>query len=298
MFKATAQGTLKFRAEHSAMKFVEIGTSQLLASRIGLGTFRLNNAEDPIQLVQDSLNTGYNVFDTAPHFASGKCESLLGIGLKQSLKPRDEYIVVNKVGFVPANTPTFPDMYEMYCLHPNFIEYQITQSLKNMQLEAFDLYLLNNPERIVHAKDKGYTMEKCYDEIQRAFEHLKLEQNRGRIGQFGLASNTMALEQTPDHLKFDRILNLGQPSVVEYPLNIFEPDAIIGDQISLSTKCINSDVYQLTQRPLLAITPVGVHRLTNSNVGQTIDEINGATQKLFTSVMDLEYIIGAKSNLL
>ena len=303
MSRATRQATSRFRTEHPAMKFVTMGKTDLLVSQLGLGTFRLNNSQNPTKLVGDALDLGYNVFDTAPHFGKGQCELLLGQGLKtkQGIK-REEFVIVNKVGFVPPNTPKFPDMYEInrvkYCLHPSYIEHQLTQSLKTLNVDAIDVYLLNNPERIVHAQDKGYTMDRCYDEIQRAFEHLKLEVERGRIGHFGLASNTMALTQTPDHLKLERLLPMGGVEVVEYPLNIFEPDAFQGGEQSLMSKCQLNGLYQISQRPLLAITPVGVLQLTNSNLELEIEQLNVSTQKLFFTITDLEYMIGAKSIIL
>ena len=296
---ATVEGTLRFSNNRPRMKFSRVPRSGLYASRIGIGTFRLHKAKEPSKLISDALDTGYNVFDTAPNFAKGECELLLGMGLKSSRNiQRDEYILLNKVGFVPPNTPKFPDMYEInrvkYCLHPEYLEYQLTESLKRMQQTHFDLYLLNNPERVIHAPQKDYTIERCYDEIQRAFEHLKLEQGRGRIGQFGLTSNTMALKDTPDHLDIKILQRLNSISVVQYPLNLFEPDAVFAET-SLANECQTAEIYQLTQRPLLAITPIGVHRLSNSNIGLTEAEINKATQSLFTEITDLEYIIGTKS---
>ena len=111
-----------------------------------------------------------------------------------------------------------------------FIESQLTESLTRMNLDTIDIFMINCPERMIYAQNRAVNMDHVYNILQSTFESLETEVKRGRIGGYGICSNSIGIPSARDYLSLQHILNHSPSSnflSVEFPFNLFERDASI-----------------------------------------------------------------------
>ncbi|KAJ3386025.1 hypothetical protein HDU84_001854 [Entophlyctis sp. JEL0112] len=186
-----------------------------------------------------------------------------------------------------------------HCISPAFIAAEISQSLERMGVDQIDVYMLNCPERLLSGRIRGNKVLNLHPFLSRAFAHLEYEVKTGRIGSYGIASNSIANSNSPDHLRLDDCLDIAREvggagnsfSSIEYPLNIFERDAlenIEGGRI-LSELAEENLIYQFTQRPLNVIAS-GAVRCLGDRIARDTDEtaLTSALSALFEKVANLE----------
>lgn len=74
---------------------------------------------------------------------------------------------------------------ETHCMHPNFLDFQLETSLKNLGLETLDLYYLHNSaESQLALSGEG----KFYDKLAKSFEFLEEKVSEGKIKNYGMAT--------------------------------------------------------------------------------------------------------------
>lgn len=145
----------------------QIGKSQLLASKIGLGCMSLNLEEKSTYLVHKAIELGINYFDTADLYDFGENEVLLGKSLKGR---RHDVIIATKVG------NEWNSVKNGWTWNPTkaYIKETVKQSLHRLQTDYIDLYQLH-----------GGTIEDPIEETIEAFEELIQE---GWIRYYGISS--------------------------------------------------------------------------------------------------------------
>lgn len=134
--------------------------------RLGLGTWALGGGNDwgPVsaQAAQDTvaaaLQAGINWVDTAPVYANGEVEALLGRMLKGR---RQEVLLATKCGIVVKNGR--PD----HDLRPDTIYAQCHASLRHLQTDYIDLYQ-------IHWPDPHLPLEQALPALQRLKEQGKI----------------------------------------------------------------------------------------------------------------------------
>ena len=72
----------------------------------------------------------------------------------------------------------------IHCMHPFFLELQLEQSLKNLNMETLDLYYLQNAYEM-HAPHN--TDNVIMDRFAAAFEFLESAAEEGKIKNYGLS---------------------------------------------------------------------------------------------------------------
>ena len=209
---------------------------------------------------------------------------------------RNEIILVSKAGFIfhpqETNEATLIKNNQYFSIQPRYLESSISASLERLQLETIDFFMLNNPERLLSAQ-KTIHLDQLIEMMANSFRHLEGEVERGRITGYGIASNSLHISSSIDHIPLYTVLSNEFPnfSMIEYPLNLFERDAIeanLIEDMSLSEFCEKKSIYQLTQRPFHAITSKGIRKLTQ-HVGSTLEtNINEKATKQFTLVIEME----------
>lgn len=95
---------------------------------LGFGVFQVKNPEECEQAVLDALATGYRLIDTAQSYGN---EQAVGNALKRSGIPREELFVTTKLWIQTQGYEGAKKAFE--------------QSLKRLQLEYVDLYLIHQP---------------------------------------------------------------------------------------------------------------------------------------------------------
>ncbi len=289
---ATAAGTRRYLERHQ-VPGRDLGPVSVAA--LGFGGYRLNehDAEHRAALVA-ALRGGVHLIDTAPNYGGGSSETLIGQVVAELVAAgelsRDEVVLVSKVGYVQgpdlehakeraASHDGYPDTVEFgddlwHCIHPRWIERQITQSLQRLGLETLDVCLLHNPEYYLQDLARRGTLsletarDTFYARVEQAFAHLEQERERGRIATYGVSSNTLvasASDATATHLErflasAERVGATGF-RVVQFPCNWVEQAAAGRD--GLASRARDAGLGVLVNRPLNAIVGNGLLRLTD-----------------------------------
>jgi aryl-alcohol dehydrogenase-like predicted oxidoreductase len=205
-----------------------------------------------------AIDNGITIIDTSSHFRNGDSERLIGsvLGNIVTRQKLPQFAIVSKAGYVyqkHSNSTAAVQLRndQFHCISPSFLEAELSTTLDRLGVDTIDSYLLNNPERLLMAKS-GMDKQRVYNYIYEGLRHLEKEVERGRIRSYGIASNSIHKKEAQDHISLERILELHSSKnfkVVQFPLNIFERDALDGgldgspsllDVISvLQVKCRN-----------------------------------------------------------
>lgn len=288
---ATAVGTLRYAKRHGHLQYQPLGCTGLVVSQAGFGSYRVHDSVPAHrEALRLALRAGINIIDTSANYTDGGSERLIGQVIAELVQQqdvqRDELIIVSKGGYLQgenyrvsqqrqaAGTP-FPDLV-MYadqlehCIHPDFLAEQITNSLARLGVERLDCYLLHNPEYYLKwAAEQQIALPDARREYQRrilaAFQHLEQECARGRLGCYGISSNTFVQPRTSyTFTSLAAIWELAQSlspdhhfRVIECPANLFETAAITEDNQaegqSLLAFAQEKALAVLINRPLNAI---------------------------------------------
>lgn len=182
------------------MKKVEYAHTKKKVNRLGFGSWQLGNTEfwgymsveDGVQLVKHAIKKGINFFDTAPGYASGMSETIIGMAIKDQ---RDRVVINTKFGHTADGETDF----SVFSLRK-----QITESLERLQTDYIDSLLLHNPGFDIL---EGKTLH---------VQELKKLKEEGLIRAFGVSIDTKEeLDTVLDHLEID---------VIEILFNVFFQD--------------------------------------------------------------------------
>ncbi|WP_447970763.1 aldo/keto reductase [Nitrospira sp. M1] len=274
--------------------YAAMGATGLTTSRIGFGGYRIDIAADEHRhALTQALREGCNLIDTSTNYADGGSERLVGSVLSGLIKAneltREEVIVVSKIGYVQgqnlkraearekAGNP-FPDMVKYgegiwHCLHPDFLDEQLTLSLDRLGLATLDVCLLHNPEYFLSdAKNRKLSIEAAalqdlrttfYQRLQQAFVYFEKQVAAGRLQYYGVSSNTCTTTpDDPEATSLSHMLEaahaaaqeLGQTShhfhVLQLPMNLFESGAILTPNTGTDNK---HTVLELAQQRNIAV---------------------------------------------
>ncbi len=310
--KATEQGTGAYVARvlssplaihPSPNGYTPLGSTGLTTSRIGFGGYRITEGQEQHQdALRKAIREGCNLIDTSTNYTDGSSERVIGKVLKALIAnqeiTREEVIVVSKIGYVQGQNLAraeakeqagqgYPEMVKYgeglwHCLHPEFLEDQLTFSLDRLGLETLDVCLLHNPEYFLSdAKNRKLTIDEqqlqdlrdqFYRRLQQAFSYFEKQVTAGRLQYYGVSSNTStASPDDPEATSLSRMLEgaqaaaqaLGKTShafrVLQLPMNLFESGALLtpntgkdGTQTVLDY-AQHEQIAVLVNRPLHAI---------------------------------------------
>ena len=262
-------------------------------SRVGFGGYRVDDRSDVHrEALREALVAGVSLVDTSTNYADGHSEILVGEVVRdvvaRGAARREDLVLVTKAGYVQGSnqrealrraragapwsemTEYAPDCW--HCISPDFLRDQLTASLERLAMLKVDVLLLHNPEYFLmdaahRGVPPGEAREVFYERLARAFRHLESETAAGRIGAYGVSSNTFVVpHEKEDAVSLDRVLSSAGPgfAVVQLPFNPLE----IGAKQSLHTADGRSvlDVAKsaglgvLVNRPLNAFSERGLTR--------------------------------------
>ncbi len=211
---ATLKGTSDFRMRFSgALHKTHFRQSQgLWFSSIGLGTY-LGEPDDHVDAlygasIEEALNSGINVIDTAINYRMQRSERVIGKTLKRLVREgkirREEVILSTKGGFIPFDQhfPEDPQKYFLetyaqtevlkpsdvargcHAITPRYLEDQLEKSLTNLCVETVDIYYLHNPETQLEETDREGFLKK----MREAFAWCEQKVAQGKIRMYGIAT--------------------------------------------------------------------------------------------------------------
>ena len=303
--KADTDNTASFCAKFPSLLHKTLGSTGLNVSACGFGAYRVDfRVKEHSEALEYAINSGINIIDTSSNYSDGGSEILIGNVLEKiiesgSLK-REEIVIISKGGYLQGkNLEAARKMKEdgvgykevteyaeniWHCIHPDFLKDQITFSLERLKAETIDVYLLHNPEYFLDsplAKEAGLDelRHEYYNRIKKAFLYLEEEMSNGRIGCYGISSNSFVKPaEDPVFTSLQDCVNAAEDisktsgfKVIEFPMNFLEKGAIINkNQVGETTSLINfassKKLGILINRPLNAISSIGLTRIADFEV--------------------------------
>ncbi|MDL2717857.1 MAG: aldo/keto reductase [Acidobacteriota bacterium] len=277
----------------AASAYAPLGRVHPRVSRVGFGGYRVDDRSDVHrEALREALVAGVSLVDTSTNYADGHSEILVGEVVRdvvaRGAARREDLVLVTKAGYVQgsnqreaqrrarAGTPwsemtTYaPDCW--HCISPDFLRDQLTASLGRLAMPKVDVFLLHNPEYfLTDAAHRGVprddAREAFYDRLARAFRHLEAETAAGRIGAYGVSSNTFVVPHDKDDaVSLERVLASAGPgfAVVQLPFNPLEigaKEAVhTADGRSVLDVAKSAGLGVLVNRPLNAFSGRGLVR--------------------------------------
>lgn len=202
------------------MKYRKFGNTNLEVSVLGFGAASVGsrtNRSRSVKALNEAFDLGVNFYDTAPFYAQGESEKIIGDTFKDK---RDKVIIATKVGLYPTTKLKLMSKFKPIVrsflqilpyerrssiqksvqtlirsdngsrveFSPNSIVKSVESSLKRLQSDYIDILLL-------HVTPQSY-------EIDRVTEELQLLQSQGKIRHFGASPHsieeTLMWLQLPD----------------------------------------------------------------------------------------------------
>ena len=162
--------------------------TKLKLNKLGFGSWQLGNTDfwgymsvdEGIELVREAIQGGINFFDTAPGYAAGLSESIIGTAIKGQ---REKVFVSTKFGHTADGETDF----SVFSLKE-----QIYESLERLETDYLDCLLLHNPSMEIL---EGKT---------RHFKELEKLKNEKMIRSYGVSIDTYEeFRAVLDHVKVD-----------------------------------------------------------------------------------------------
>jgi aryl-alcohol dehydrogenase-like predicted oxidoreductase len=286
---------------NSNTNYYPLGSTDLLVSPAGFGSYRVHiSVDEHKEALKHALLNGINLIDTSSNYADGGSEELIGAVLKELTTTkkisRDKIVLVSKAGYLQGQNyqlsqrlkqqkKSFSELVEYapdleHCIHPDFIADQLNHSLKRLQQKYIDVYLLHNPEYyLLWADKKGLSAEAAqkeyYRRIERAFMHLEIEAQNGRIKCYGISSNTFPVsEDRYDFTSLEKVWEIAQSiskdhkfRVIQFPMNLIENGAANefnqSNQQNILDFATTKNIGVLANRPLNAFADNAMIRLVH-----------------------------------
>jgi aryl-alcohol dehydrogenase-like predicted oxidoreductase len=264
----------------------------LWLSSIGIGTY-LGNADQATDkkyeaAVVRAVELGANVIDTASNYRFQRSERSIGKALRALIQEqsfsRDEILVCTKGGYLPFDgapprdvrgyieetfvRPGIATLADIvggsHCMTPAFLQSQLEQSLRNLELECIDVYYVHNPEsQLGHVSEAEF-----YARLQAAFEFLEKTRGEGKIRIYGVATwnGFRVPTASPQYHSLPRLHELAREiggeshgfRFIQVPLNLGMPEAlslrnqvIDGEQVSLLEAAAALDITVVSSASIL-----------------------------------------------
>ena len=303
---ANPESTKKGHSRVPDIHYAQLGRTHFHISEIGFGAYRVDNRIDAHKdALKKALTAGVNLIDTSSNYTDGHSESLIGDVLTEcvdaELVSRDEVVIVTKAGYLQGQNyemsqkrkeegKPYPELVECgkgleHCIHPEFLEEQITNSLQRLNVERIDVLLLHNPEYYLDWAEQQQlpiteSQDVFYDRIEQALAYLETEVERGRISYYGISSNTFGYpDNNRQFTELERIMDSlpekNHFAVIQLPLNLYETGAITTyNQSSGLTVLDLAKEYNLgvlINRPLNAFDDGKLYRLSDFELNEPVD---------------------------
>jgi aryl-alcohol dehydrogenase-like predicted oxidoreductase len=146
------------------MEFINIKGTDLLSSRIGLGTWAMGgwmwggtDEAESIRTIHSALDKGMNLIDTAPVYGFGRSEEIVGQAV-ELWGGRDKIIIATKVGLewhdgaVSRNSTR------------KRIHQEIKDSLRRLRTSYIDLYQVHWPDPLVHIEETANALRQLLEQ--------------------------------------------------------------------------------------------------------------------------------------
>jgi len=263
-------------------------------SNFAFGTYRISDYNPQhIEALKEAIDSGITMIDTSSNYMDGGAERAIALAFKEFLTEngdedaRENVEIVSKVGYIQGanlqqhkETP-FEEVVEFSkdCYHSiskSFIQNQLTESLKRLEMSRLECYLLHNPEyylldAINKGVDKDERLDEMYSRIYRAFVALEQEVKDGRILSYGISSNSFSKNHNDDEfLPYEDLITIANRAsqeignkthsftTIQLPINILEREGL-----KCASWAKDNGLRVLANRPLNAEYEKNMYRLAD-----------------------------------
>ncbi|HQE70037.1 MAG TPA: aldo/keto reductase, partial [Atopobiaceae bacterium] len=180
------------------MRYMELGSSGIQISKMGLGTWAIGGGpawsggpdeQMAIDTIVSAVEAGINMIDTAPGYNFGNSERIVGEALKRV--DRSQVILVTKCGVVWNREGTVwnkvgnRQLYRL--LTPESVRLEVEESLERLGIDYIDLYMTHWP-----------SVEPFYTPISETVAELERLKEEGKIRAIGAAN--VSISQIREYL--------------------------------------------------------------------------------------------------
>jgi aryl-alcohol dehydrogenase-like predicted oxidoreductase len=204
------------------MEQINIGSTSLKTSRIGLGTWAIGgwqwggtNEAASIATIRTAVERGVTLIDTAPVYGFGRSEEIVGKALAEG-GLRNHVQLATKVGLAWQDGVIYRDS------RPARIRREVEDSLRRLRTDVIDLYQVHWPD-----------LETPFAETARTLDDLRSE---GKIRAIGVSNFSPA--------QMDAFRAFARLDAVQPPYNLFERE-------------IEADVLPYARRTALTVLSYG-----------------------------------------
>ena len=182
------------------MKFMNIEGTNLVSTRIGLGTWAIggwmwggSDEAESIRTIHAGLDQGINLIDTAPIYGEGRSEEIVGKAVRQ-YGQRNKVLVATKVGIDWTTGRIERNSTRQRILR------EFDDSLRRLQTDYIDIYQVHWPDPLVPIEETAATLGGLYEQ--------------GRIRAIGVSN------YSPEQMaRFQAVAPL---HTIQPPYNLFE----------------------------------------------------------------------------
>jgi aryl-alcohol dehydrogenase-like predicted oxidoreductase len=270
---ATAPGTARYRARFPKAANDHFRQKQGLSfSSIGIGTY-LGNADAATdrgyaEAAARAIELGANVIDTAANYRFQRSERSIGTALEDLQArgySRDEIIVCTKGGYLPfdgapprevrryvednfikTGIAGWDDIADgSHCMTPRYLENQLEQSLRNLNLACIDVYYVHNPESQLAVVSQS----EFWKRLAAAFEFLESVADK-KLKYYGVASwnGFRAEPDSRDYHSLETMVKLARQiggdghhfRFIQMPLNLAMPEALFFQNQKLGDEYVSA----------------------------------------------------------
>ncbi len=290
---ATPEGTARFAKKNSVAENHFRLFEGLTLSSIGVGTYLGNPDNDTDVLVKEAIKKsvlhGINVIDTAINYRSQKAERSVGKAvlelIEEGKSKREELFISSKNGYITNDGDVKEDFWQnihntlvrpgiirsedissgYHCMTIPYLENQLKQSLKNLNMDCIDLIYLHNA---AEGQLQDITKEEFMKKIGMCFEFYEAQRKAGAIRYYGMATWDCfrVPKDHPQHIMLSDIMKLAREAggdehglkFIQLPYNMYLDQALVmknqianGKDSSILEAAINFGVGAFASVPLM-----------------------------------------------
>ncbi len=258
---ATAEGTASYHARFKdvAAENYFRAAQNLWLSSIGIGTYLGQPDEETdrryTEAIVRAVELGANVIDTAANYRFQRSERSVGAALAEMNRrgfAREEVVICTKGGYLPFDSAPPRDVRGYieenfvrpgiagwsdiaggsHCMTPRYLENQLRQSLRNINVECIDVYYVHNPE----SQLSTVPADEFWRRLRAAFEFLEQAVTESKIKYYGVATWN-GFREAPDAegyhsletmVELARDIGGGEHHLrfIQLPVNLAMPEAL------------------------------------------------------------------------
>ena len=203
--------------------------------------------------------------------------------------------------FVKPGIASFDDIVGgMHCMTPAYLQNQLDQSLRNMEVGSVDVYYIHNPEsQLGHVSDAEF-----YSRLKLAFERLEQNRSAGKLMYYGVATwnGFRVPAESREHHSLAWMIDAARAvggddhgfRFIQLPFNLAMPEAITLTNETLDGERIT--VVEAAKR--LGVTVVASASLLQGRIDpKTAIQFVHSTPGITTALIGMSHVEHVEENL-